>query len=87
MDTKAPTLTDPYNSAVAEVLYLRKAEIRMTFPTLEAKTGIGGQTLKRLLNNHTSIHMGNFLALCTALGLDPAEVVEEAMSKLAKASE
>lgn len=86
MDTKAPILNDPYNSAVAEVLYLRKAELRMTFPTLEAKTGIGEQTLKRLLNNHTSIHMGNFLALCLALEIPPAKVVTMAQEQLSKVS-
>ena len=80
---------DPYNTAVVEVLSARKDKPseKVTFERLSELSGIKVRQLKYLLNDERQLHMGEFLSICTALKLDPADVVDEAMGKLAKAAE
>ena len=84
MDTKESEVGDVYNSAIAAVLRARKAELRLTFDDIEAATGIGVQTLKRLINDQRSIHMGHFIKIVAALDLDAAEVVQAAAARVEK---
>ena len=86
MDTNEPNTKDVYNSALAMVLKLRKTELGLTFEDLEASTGIKVQTLKRLVSDQRSIHMGDFIKLTTALNLDPADAIQSAADRVENTS-
>ena len=68
------------------VLKLRKTELGLTFEELEALTGIRAQTLKRLVSDQRAIHMGDFIKLTTALGLDPGKAVQSAAERVENTS-
>lgn len=82
MDTTIPTGKDAHNSAVAAMFRARKAELRITFDALEAATGLKQQTLKRLVNDHRPIHIGDFMSVAFALELDPAAVIDAAEARV-----
>lgn len=86
MDTKETETKDAYNAALAMVLKLRKTELRLTFEELEDATGIKVQTVKRLLSDQRSIHLGDLIKLAAALKLDPGEAVQSAASRVEKTS-
>ena len=64
------------------VIKLRKTEIGMTFDELSAASGINLQTVKRLVNGHRRISMGNFVELSKALGVDPADVMRAIIARV-----
>ena len=66
---------DAYNTAIVKILDARKNELRKTFVELETASGINLRTIKRLLKDERPMRMGQFIALVTALELDPSEVV------------
>ena len=82
MNTAHADEKDRYNAAIAATLRAEKAELRATFPSLEAATGIKLRKLKALLNDEVSIRMGDFIRLTTALDLDPAVVITEAAARV-----
>lgn len=83
VDTSAEKPKDPYNSAITALLRGAKGVERATFPALEAATGIKLRQLKALFNDEVPMHLGEFLAICNALKLDPADVVSQAVSRSA----
>jgi cyanate lyase len=88
MDTKSTEWKTAYTKAIADVLYLRKAELRMTFDELEVATGITEGSLKRIINGHRAINMSNFIVLAVALRFDtPADVLTQADTRMSKTSE
>jgi len=84
MDVPRDDATDPYNTAIAALLRARKAELRVTFPTLETVTGIKLRQLKALVNDEVAIRMGDFIKLATALGMSPAKLVQAAADRVEK---
>jgi transcriptional regulator with XRE-family HTH domain len=74
---------DAFNTATAEIIDARKHELRMTYEELEAKSGVNMRTLKRLVTGERPFRMGQFFAVASALGLDPAEVMAGIESKVA----
>ena len=73
---------DVYDEAASMVIKLRKTEIGMTFDELSAASGINLQTVKRLVNGHRRISMGNFVELSKALGVDPADVMRAIIARV-----
>ena len=88
VDTPKNELDDTYNSAIAAVLRARKAELRprLTFEALEATTGIKLRQLKYLFNGERAIHMADFCAITSALGLDPGWVIQSAADRVENTS-
>lgn len=70
---------DP-NPALAEILRMRRHELRITRATLEAATGLSSASVIRYLNNERPLTVANFAALCHALSLDPVEVLSRAVT-------
>jgi hypothetical protein len=77
---------DPCNQALAARLRMRKAEIgsRMTFPLLAAVTGIPLQQVKFSLNDLRRMHVGEFMLIAEALGLDPGKEVAAVQAHMAR---
>lgn len=76
----APDMT---NQATADVLEGARKERRMTQDQVAEKSGIPLVTLQRALSGKTSIKIGTFLTICSAIGIDPGEI----MARITKRSE
>ena len=79
-----PAERDPVNAAIAEVLRVRRAELELTLNDVAEASGIKFQAVQRYLQGDRPMLLSNFLALARALGLDPAEVMAQAVTGIEK---
>lgn len=66
---------DTTNQAAADVLEGARKEKRMTQDQVAEKSGIPLVTLQRALSGKTAIKIGTFLTICSAIGIDPGEIM------------
>lgn len=74
---------DDYTLAIAKILKREQQKPGQPSYTQLAKlTSMSRPTVERILNGRRDITLRYLRELCEALGLDPAQVVEEAESSL-----
>lgn len=83
MDTTAPL--DETSLEIAKILkHQMMIEKRMTFEELEQRSSIPVTSLKRYINGQRQIRLAQFFEICSALGIDPAEVVSAVQATLSR---
>jgi hypothetical protein len=84
MDTPIQAIGAAFNSAVVVIFRNRKDKLRYTYTQIEESSGIIVRTLKRLFTEENPFNLPQFIAVASALGLDPKDVVEQVEGILAK---
>jgi len=80
--TNDQTLADTMNTAVAAVLRAEKAAQKLTFPTLEATTGIPVVSLKRYFAGDRDITVRVLSLIAQALNMTPGEIWAKAAERM-----
>lgn len=74
---------DTYTLAIAAILKREQQRPgQPSYTQLAAITGMSRPTVERILNGRRDITIRYLRSLCEALGLDPAQVVEQAESSI-----
>ncbi|MDF2578474.1 MAG: Cro/C1-type DNA-binding domain [Microbacterium sp.] len=74
---------DDYTLAIARILKREQQRPgQPSYTKLAEITGLSRPTVERLLNGRRDITLRYLRALCEALGVDPAQVVDEAEATL-----
>ncbi len=74
---------DAYTLAIAAILKREQQRAgQPSYTQLAAITGLSRPTVERILNGRRDITLRYLRSLCEALGLDPAQVVDEAESSV-----
>lgn len=82
VSTNDQTLADTMNTAVAAVLRAEKAAQKLTYPTLEAATGIPAVSLKRYFAGDRDITVRVLALIAQALGMTPGEIWAKAVERM-----
>lgn len=79
---------DDYTLAIAAILKREQQKPdQPSYTQLAEITGMSRPTVDRMLNGQRDMTLRYLRALCSALGLDPAQVVDEAETALDGATE
>lgn len=71
----------PLSAAVAAQLRAERAAAQLTFDELAQRSGISRFTIMRLLNEHRTMDMSQFAAMCDGLDLSPVVVMARATNE------
>lgn len=73
------TRVGPIGQALASLIRRRVGDLRMSDMELSRRAGIKNSTLATRLTGQTNLNVDELAAVCQALGLDPGELVQQAM--------